>query len=101
MHLSGERIPNGGKLPDAVCRQLGETLAILHQLPVRNFGRLSSIEQGIIFGEKTKPFAGVKQRFENSLPETQKVNFAHPVLIAAPELADEITAITGHCIESS
>lgn len=84
--------PERGAFPDAVCRQLGETLAILHQLPVRNFGRLSRDEQGVMVGEKTKPMEGVKQRFENPLPETWDVDFVHPVLSAVSELKDEITA---------
>ena len=92
--------PERGALPDATCRQLGETLAILHQLPVRNSGQLSGVEQGVIFGEKTKPFEGVKQRFENPLLETWDVNFAHPILNTIPELADEITARLGTVSEA-
>jgi len=84
--------PERGALPHAVCRRLGETLAILHQMPVGKFGHLSEVVQGEIIGEKTTPMEGVKQRFENPLPETWDVDFAHPILSAIPELADEITA---------
>lgn len=84
--------PKRGGLPEAVCRQLGETLAALHQVPVRGFGRLSNIVRGEIVGEQTLPMDGVKHRFENPLPETWTVGFAHPVLSAVPELADEISA---------
>jgi len=91
LFVQGEH-PERGALPDTVCRQLGETLAILHQLPVRNFGRLSGVVKGEIVGEKLAPFEGIKQRLENPLPETWDVDFVHPILSALPELADEITA---------
>lgn len=84
--------PERGALPDIVCRQLGETLAVLHQLPVRNFGQLSGVKNGVGIGRQTTALEAVKQRFENPLPETWQAGFNHPILTARPELAGDILA---------
>lgn len=82
--------PSRGKLSNQICKQLGETLAALHEIPVSNYGKPSHIEKGDVVGGKALPFEGVAQRFENPLPETWKEGYLHPILSAVPEIVDEI-----------
>lgn len=84
--------PERGQLSEQTCRELGETLAILHDLPVHNFGRPSHIDNSVIVGMKADPMDGVKQRFENPLPAIWIAGYEHPVLRAAPEIASKILA---------
>lgn len=84
--------PERGQLSDQTCRDLGETLAVLHELPTHNCGRPSHIEHSAIIGMKTDPMEAVEQRFENPLPEIWQAGYEHPVLRATPEIAPEILA---------
>ncbi len=78
--------PPRGHLPQQTCRQLGETLAALHEIPVSHHGKPNHIENGRVMGEKISPFEGVAQRFEKPLPETWKTGYLHPIFNAAPEI---------------
>ncbi|USG62872.1 aminoglycoside phosphotransferase family protein [Sneathiella marina] len=84
--------PVRGALSEAVCRQLGETLAILHSLPVRDFGKPSHVNMPYLVGQKTDPLDGVMQRFENPIPQTWEDGFVHPLLSNAPDILPQILA---------
>lgn len=85
-HFAKGSHPIRGALTKRVSVQLGETLAALHQIPVRNCGRPCSINEDVVVGEKIDPFEGVMQRFENPLPETWEESFRHPILATLPDL---------------
>ncbi len=84
--------PERGQLSDQTCRDLGETLAVLHDLQTRDCGRPSHIDKSVIVGMKTDPMEGVEQRFENPLPEIWEAGYEHPVLRAVPEIGPDIMA---------
>lgn len=84
--------PQRGELSIQICQQLGKTLAALHKVPVSKCGQPFSIENDCIIGSKDKPFEGVRQRFENPLPETWNDGYLHPVMNAIPELKGEVLA---------
>ncbi|MDP5217923.1 aminoglycoside phosphotransferase family protein [Ruegeria sp. 2205SS24-7] len=80
------RHPPRGKLPAPVCRALGETLAALHQVPVRGFGRPAHVDGACIHGATSDPVAGLLQRFDHPLPEHWPQDFTSPAFAAAPEI---------------
>jgi len=84
--------PLRGELSNRICRQLGRTLAAVHQIPTRKYGQPFSIDNGAIIGRKSQPFEGVALRFENPLPETWSDDYLHPVFSAIPELKDAVLA---------
>ncbi|SPH24289.1 hypothetical protein DEA8626_03339 [Defluviimonas aquaemixtae] len=84
--------PRRGSLSVGVCRDIGETLAALHRLPTKLFGKPIMLREATLIGQKTTPVEGVMQRFENPLPETWEHGFIHPVFSAAPDIAPEIIA---------
>lgn len=79
--------PRRGALSQQIGRRLGETLAALHELPSVEFGRPLQVHEDCIVGQKSNPFEGVAQRFENPLPELWRDGFDHPLLKALPDLA--------------
>ena len=82
--------PEHGNLPLEVCRELGKTLAALHDIPVSQFGRPVKISNSAILGEKLNSLRGVMQRFENPIPETWETGFVHPVIAMKPNMASNI-----------
>ena len=84
--------PVRGALPASVCRQLGETLAALHRVPVRGFGRPTRIDRGVLIGATAGPASGVSQRFEVPEPAQLDEGTANPILRALPEHATAILA---------
>ena len=84
--------PSRGKLSSQICKQLGETLAALHKIPVTKCGKPDCLNGQTVVGGETQPFKGVTRRFENPLPETWNEDYLHPILSAAPEIKDEILA---------
>ncbi|WP_372574262.1 aminoglycoside phosphotransferase family protein [Ruegeria jejuensis] len=87
------RHPPRGKLPAPACRALGETLAALHQIPVRGFGRPAYVDGACIHGATSDPVAGVLQRFDHPLPETWAQDVSHPAFAAAPEIETDTRAL--------
>ncbi len=84
--------PARGNFSDLTCRQLGETLAALHDLPVEKFGSPSHIKFATVLGQIGNPVEGVKQRFENPLPQTWDAGYVHPLFRTAPDIVSEIRA---------
>lgn len=84
--------PPRGVLTQQICHTLGQTLATLHNLPTRQFGRPAGIVAGKIMGQVQTPLQGVAQRFENPLPELWARDFVHPVLSEWPKSAKVLHA---------
>lgn len=82
--------PERGRMPSEAARQLGETLAVLHDIPVDGFGRPEKLTNGVVVGLKSTPIQGVMQRFENPLPETWEPGFEHPIFGVMPTLRKQI-----------
>ncbi len=87
--------PPRGELTGATCKRLGETLAALHSIPTRSFGRPSELSSQRIVGSKANAFDGVSQRFENPLPETWDDSYTHPVLVELADQSDKILDLLG------
>ncbi|MEX0350522.1 MAG: aminoglycoside phosphotransferase family protein [Paracoccaceae bacterium] len=85
--------PARGALPEPACRALGKTLAALHQVPVRGFGRPTRLDRDCILGSTSDPVAGVLQRFEDPLPDHCAGDLSHPAFAAAPEIEPATRAL--------
>ena len=84
--------PKRGEIPPRASRQLGETLAVLHELPVQGYGRSGRFVGGRVAGQAAQPLQGVAQRFENVMPEIWPAGFRHPMQSALPAEWPEILA---------
>jgi Ser/Thr protein kinase RdoA (MazF antagonist) len=80
-----------GNLNDAVCVDLGRTLAILHTIPVAGYGPPCLDSSGRIFGPETLAITGLDARFENPLPEGTALG-KHPGACFAPQIVDRLAA---------
>jgi aminoglycoside phosphotransferase (APT) family kinase protein len=87
--------PLPGKLSDDLCDNLGRTLALLHDVPVFEFGRPADVVGEVIAGNSSKPERGADLRFRHSLPESWEPGFLHPALVAAPDTRSEVLAHLG------
>ena len=76
-----------GCLPTKVCRDLGEILNSLHQLPCNGYGTLKNCSEKLIGSEK-EIRAGIKSRFQDPWPFDGSLLDDHPIVTAAPDLAD-------------
>lgn len=70
--------------------QLGETLAILHDVPVSNWGRPDKLSDGSVEGGRSTQLPGVEERFENPLPQTWAPGFEHPLKSVLPGQWEDI-----------
>lgn len=84
--------PLPGMLSDELCEDLGRTLAVLHEIPVRDFGRPACLVGATLAGTTSSPILGADQRFRHSLPESCEPDFMHPALVAAPDTRNEVLA---------
>ncbi|OUS05043.1 hypothetical protein A9Q96_13155 [Rhodobacterales bacterium 52_120_T64] len=64
--VAGEH-PARGELHKLTCLDLGKTLAILHDIPVSDFGA-PQLTGSLISGEQENVFSGLATRFTNPLP---------------------------------
>ncbi len=78
-----------GRLPTKVCRDLGEILIALHQLPCRGYGRPKNSDEQII-GSEGNVRAGIKSRFQDPWPFDNSLLETHPIVTMAPDLVDEL-----------
>jgi len=79
----------GPATADAVWRDLGALLAVLHKLPARGHGRLR-IEGDRLAGRLDNPAAGISDRFELPWPFDGQPLRGHPLAEAAPELVPRL-----------
>lgn len=85
--IDGERAD--AATPDAVWRDLGALLALLHALPVAGHGRLR-VAGGRLEGRLEDPDAAVASRFDQPWPFDGSVLSAHPLAEAAPGLTPRL-----------
>ena len=76
-----------GRLPTKVCRDLGEILIALHQLPCRGYGRLRNSDEQLI-GSEGNVRAGIKSRFQDPWPFDNSLLETHHIVTMAPDLVD-------------
>ncbi|MEE9453468.1 MAG: aminoglycoside phosphotransferase family protein [Paracoccaceae bacterium] len=76
--------PTRGALPKDACYTLGQTLALLHKVPVTGYGA-PRVTRGQIIGTQDTALIGLAVRFTNPLPTIAALN-THPACPAMPEL---------------
>lgn len=77
---------------DAVWRDLGRLLAVLHAVPVAGHGRLAAGSRDLS-GRCDDPLAGIADRFEAPWPFDGQPLAGHPVAMAAPELTAHLARL--------
>lgn len=79
--------PARGRIPIQASRKLGSLLKALHTLPAVGFGKPGRLQDATIVADETQPIDGVSARFHNPLPQDDAALRAHPLIVAAPNLA--------------
>jgi len=84
--------PADGDTDDAVWRDLGRLLAVLHAVPVADHGRILVGERGLC-GRRDDAITGIADRFEAPWPFDGQPLAGHPVAEAAPELTARLVRL--------
>lgn len=81
--------PLRGCVETEVCHGIGQTLKLLHNLPVLGFGVPSLNAANTYVGSENSPISGLNTRFDNPLPKEENI-LSGPISMAAPELIGSI-----------
>jgi Ser/Thr protein kinase RdoA (MazF antagonist) len=86
------------EITPAICRELGELLARLHNLPVEGFGLLQNHRDRLV-GSVTSPKDGFLSRLDRPWPFTGQPIQQHPIAAAAPDLVERLESLEPELLE--
>jgi aminoglycoside phosphotransferase (APT) family kinase protein len=89
--FAGSERPTG-QLPRQACQDLGQTLALLHSLPVDGYGLLENRRDRLV-GRHRDVRDGILSRLEQPWPFSGQPIERHPIATEAPDLLDAIEAM--------
>ena len=89
-----------GALPARAAQDLGRTLAILHAIPTKGFGRLLAMEPDSAIGTERAAHDAVHCRFDKPLPNTEHDWKGHPLMQHEPGLRAKMQPLINQVIDA-
>jgi aminoglycoside phosphotransferase (APT) family kinase protein len=87
-YVAGETSERG-EIPERVCRDLGELLYRMHELPVVGYGLLQDRQDELV-GRASDPASGLLTRLQDPWPLGQTALDEHPIAGVAPDLLEPL-----------